>query len=256
MKVLFIRRIISLLKMKSVVLTLATLFFIPISLFAQLLKPISWEVSVSKKNVETGETLELIFQADIDENWYLYSSDFDPDLGPVVTSFTFNPGDGYRLVDGIRPIEPQKKYDDIFEGEYTYFKKKGEFRQTVEILAPQANIGGSFEYQVCSDINGQCINFEDEFIFEVQDGNVVRSEIVAAQQQGGGSAKPLFEIQGMQNETETAVPDQAETEKAQEVESEEGLLTQRDPNDPYSSGLCWWHSWEDWQLCLHLVYFP
>ncbi|MBS0000339.1 MAG: thioredoxin family protein, partial [Cyclobacteriaceae bacterium] len=98
-----------------------------------------------------------------DENWYLYSSDFDPDLGPMVTEFIFEPDDSYELAGDIKPVNPKKSYDEIFEGEYTYFSGKAEFRQTVRALAPDLKIQGSYSYQVCSDIDGKCIPFEDEF---------------------------------------------------------------------------------------------
>ena len=34
-------------------------------------------------------TAQIIFTAKIDPDWYLYSSDFDPELGPNVTTFVF-----------------------------------------------------------------------------------------------------------------------------------------------------------------------
>ncbi len=71
-----------------------------------------------------GQELDLIFNAVIDQNWYLYSSDFDPDLGPIVTEFTFEPDESYELVGEIRPINPKKKYDDLWEGEIHLFCRK------------------------------------------------------------------------------------------------------------------------------------
>ena len=48
-----------------------------------------WTYSFSKPEVKKGETVDLIFTATIDKDWYMYSSDFDPDLGPMLTTFTF-----------------------------------------------------------------------------------------------------------------------------------------------------------------------
>ncbi|WP_027000902.1 protein-disulfide reductase DsbD family protein [Eisenibacter elegans] len=133
---------------------------------AQILKPAKWQMSLSTTEVTVGDELELIFTATIDDKWYLYSSDFDPNLGPQVTEFSFTPHPSYQLLGGIRPINPQKKYDDIWEGEYTYFKKKGEFRQRVKILAENPKIEGTYSYQVCSDVDGKCIPFESDFSFK------------------------------------------------------------------------------------------
>jgi thiol:disulfide interchange protein len=142
------------------------LIFFAIGANAQILNPTKWEFEVSKKQVAPGEELDLVFKARIEQKWYLYSSDFDPDLGPLLTTFEFEPNDSYELVGEIRPINPSKGYDDIFEGEYTYFKGNGEFRQTVKILKSNPVIKGTIEYQVCSDVDGRCINLDADFVFE------------------------------------------------------------------------------------------
>ena len=140
--------------------------FLPLS-FSQVIKPISWTQELSKKvaNVQEGDTLIISFKAKIDDNWYLYSSDFDPDLGPIVTTFDFEENDTYQLIDSIKPINPSKGYDDIWEGEYTYFKKHGEFQQKLVIQSVPFYIEGSYNYQVCSDVDGKCIPFDEEFSF-------------------------------------------------------------------------------------------
>lgn len=144
-------------------------FFCLLSLQAQLLKPVKWSQATSAQEVAVGQEIDLIFKASIDKGWYLYSSDFDPDLGPIVTSFTFTPDpQSYELVGGIRPVKPKKKYDDLFGGDVTYFKGTGTFRQTVRILKPNPTINALMEGQTCSDETGQCIQLEEEFVFEIK----------------------------------------------------------------------------------------
>ncbi len=75
--------------------------------YCQILEPAKWRTTTSANEVETGQELDLIFNVIIDQNWYLYSSDFDPDLGPMVTEFTFEPNESYELIDGIKPINPK-----------------------------------------------------------------------------------------------------------------------------------------------------
>ena len=148
-------------------LLLFSFLFLSISASAQVLQPARWEEVLSKSEVTKGDTVDLIFRVKIDPEWYLYSSDFDPELGPMVTTFTFAPSEQYALVGDIQPIGAKEKYDDIWEGNYTYFTEEAEFRQAVKILEVDIDsIQGSYEYQVCSDVTGQCIPFEDEFTFE------------------------------------------------------------------------------------------
>lgn len=83
---------------------------------AQVLKPAAWSYDASKKQVAVGEEVELIFNVKIDKDWYLYSSDFDPDLGPMVTEFSFEKHPSYELVGKVKPVDPKKKYDELWEG--------------------------------------------------------------------------------------------------------------------------------------------
>ncbi len=149
--------------MKKVIIASFLFLFVIFQLVAQILQPASWKVETSKSEVSVGDEIDIIFRAAIDPGWYLYSSDFDPDLGPMVTTFTFDPNGTYELVGGIRAIHPQKKYDEIFKGDVTYFKNTGEFRQTVKILKTHPRISGKYSYQVCSDVSGQCIPFDESF---------------------------------------------------------------------------------------------
>lgn len=139
-------------------------FLFTLTSYSQVLKPISWKVELSEQTPSVGEEVEIRFKAKIDQDWYLYSSDFDPDLGPMVTEFNFETNDTYELVGEIEPINPSRKYDSaIWMGEYTYFKKEGLFIQKVKILKEEFSISGNYTYQVCSDIDGKCIPFDDEF---------------------------------------------------------------------------------------------
>ena len=199
------------------------------TLMGQILHPANWEHKFSKDNVSIGEQVDLIFEISIDPKWYLYSSDFDPDLGPKVTEFYFSPDDSYQLVGGIRPINASEGYDDIFEGNYTYFKEKGEFRQTVEILKADPVIAGSYDYQVCSDIDGKCIPFDEEFSFEgltVVTGN---SEGAPEQQQ---EFTPL-DIGEAVPETKPSKAESASSEE-QGVIQKSSIWSQKSTNTPFS----------------------
>ncbi|MCC5944417.1 MAG: thioredoxin family protein [Bernardetiaceae bacterium] len=141
------------------------------SAMAQIQTPAKWK-SYHKPNADiaVGSIVTLYFEATIDKDWYLYSSDFDPDLGPMVTTFAFEESDSYQRIGNIEPQNPKKKYDDLWGGEYTYFVGTGVFTQKIKILKPnpivkaQANV----DYQVCTDKTGQCIPLEEDFSFEIK----------------------------------------------------------------------------------------
>jgi thiol:disulfide interchange protein len=139
------------------------LFGLPFAGFSQIEKHSSWNNSLSKEEVKAGGEVELIFQAKIDKSWYMYSSDFDPDLGPTVTTFTFKPSKEFQLVGKIQPVGAKKKFDELWGGEIKYFTGQAEFRQKIKVLGPVSKIEGTIEYQECSDIDGKCIPHEEDF---------------------------------------------------------------------------------------------
>ena len=132
---------------------------------AQVLHPATWKVSVSPSTPNAGEEVIISFDVKIDEKWYLYSNDFDPDLGPMLAEFVFEPHVGYELVGETLPINPKRKYDSLWEGEVSIFYEKARFTQKVKILDPDYVIKGTYEYQVCTDATGKCIPGDGEFEF-------------------------------------------------------------------------------------------
>src|SRR5690606_26059122 len=67
-------------------------------LVAQILQPAKWKTDVSAKTVTIGDEIDLIFLVDLQKDWYIYSTDFDPDLGPMVTEFNFKPNPSYEQI--------------------------------------------------------------------------------------------------------------------------------------------------------------
>jgi thiol:disulfide interchange protein DsbD len=131
---------------------------------AQIINPTHWSFSVSKKNLKAGDEAELIFNVKLDDTWHLYSNDFDPNLGPKVAVFKFNPSKEYKLIGNVKPIGAVEEYDEIFEGKVRLFHHHAEFRQKVKILAP-CSVTGSYETQSCSEKIGKCVDQEGDFSF-------------------------------------------------------------------------------------------
>jgi thiol:disulfide interchange protein len=137
-----------------------------ISAPAQVLTPAKWTTSSTTESAKIGEEIELIFKATIDNNWYLYSSEFDCEDGPIKTNFTFKPDPSYQLVGKIKAINPIDKHDKIFECDVKIFKGNAEFRQRIKILSTKLKISGEYEYQVCTELTGQCVPGNGEFLFD------------------------------------------------------------------------------------------
>ncbi|MCG8412551.1 MAG: thioredoxin family protein [Bacteroidales bacterium] len=129
--------------------------------FGKVEQPALWECELSDTDPEIGDTISLVFNVKIDQGWHLYSTDFDPELGPTVTTFNFESSSSFDLVGKITPIGAKRKYDEIWEGEVSYFKKKAKFVQKILVKETPVLVKGTYDYQVCSEM--QCISFDDEF---------------------------------------------------------------------------------------------
>jgi len=136
------------------------------SVFAQLKEKPKWTLSFSKEQVKVGDQLELIFKSKIEKNWYMYANDFDENVGPIVATIDFKKHPSYQLVGKTKPVGNHHKYDDVFEGDVSIFKGVAEFRQTVKILAQNPIIKTTLEFQVCSEVSGMCVLFEDDLEFK------------------------------------------------------------------------------------------
>lgn len=148
--------------------------FIPIFLilwvnpsFSQIISPPQWDIQLSDQAPQTGDTTELILKATIPTNWYIYSNDFDPDLGPLLTELSLEDAKGVEKLGELKAIDPKIKYEEIWEGEVTYFEQEGLFRQKLLIVDDKTAIVGTLSYQMCSDVTGQCINYEEDFSIQL-----------------------------------------------------------------------------------------
>jgi thiol:disulfide interchange protein DsbD len=138
---------------------------------AQIEQHSKWKTYTEPADVSTvkvGETIKLYFEVDIEKDWYVYSSDFDKLLGPIVAELAFEKNDAFEVIGAFKAVSPKKKYDDLWGGDYTYFVKKGKFYQVVKILKPSATIKTTLTYQECSEVSGKCVMQEPDFAFNIK----------------------------------------------------------------------------------------
>ncbi len=153
--------------------------FLLISFFAQaqIVKPPKWTISIEPKTLQVGDQAMLVMEAEIPISWYIYSNDFDPDLGPNLTILNLELSDSYSSAGTLKGINAKKKFDEIWEGDITYFMGKGRFEQPLKINSTEGTIKATLEYQMCTDLTGKCINYEEDIeISFVANPATVKSE--------------------------------------------------------------------------------
>ncbi len=171
------------------------LFFVIFSFgkssFAQepsvLKKTPEWKIALDKKEVKVGDEITITFTSEIEKDWYMYSNDFDPNLGPIAADFTFKKDKSYELVGKLKPIGSKPHYEDIWKGNVSTFTKKAIFTQKVKILSDKPVIKGSRYFQECSEVTGVCMPpFDQEF--EVKGITVIGNVLSVS-----GSTQPVLD---------------------------------------------------------------
>ncbi|MFD2833562.1 thioredoxin family protein [Gramella sp. AN32] len=173
-------------------LTLYLIVFITsLSGYGQVMDPPNWQISADKENPVPGDTIVISFKADIPIDWYLYSSDFDPDLGPMITEINFGKNEGYEVMGDLIPVGSKEKYDELWGGKYTYFTGTAEFQQRIKLIKTEAVVEAVATYQICSDVTGQCIPFETDVFWKNNEGSLGGQSTNAGKDAGGAPTKDL-----------------------------------------------------------------
>ncbi len=132
---------------------LAGFIFISVSLSAQVLNPVTWNVS-SKKIKD--KTFEVRMTANLEKGWHIYSQT-TPDGGPVPTAIQFVKNPLVNLEGKVKEVgKLEQRHEDLFGVDVKQFSDKVDFVQHLTLKSPiktSANV--SVEYMVCND--RQCL---------------------------------------------------------------------------------------------------
>ncbi len=133
------------------------------TLFAQK-NPVHWKYSTKKIN---NCEYDLIFFANIDEPWHIYSIAKPEKGAPNPTLISLDKNGNYELVGEIKETPPMKEFDVIFKVNITYHKNNATFTQRIKILTGNTfKITGKQDFQACTD--EMCIfPPSDDFSFDI-----------------------------------------------------------------------------------------
>lgn len=125
---------------------------------AQIRKdPTRWTISGPVKPAKVGDVVELTIRASISGDWHIYSSDLNPDIGPVPTSVKLKPSAAYKAVGAPVPVGVHEKFEEVWGAKIRQFDGAATIRQKVKILKANPAIALTVEYQACSDKDGACL---------------------------------------------------------------------------------------------------
>ncbi len=163
--------------MKKILFIIITLLTFTAGINAQKITPAKWSWALSKPNPVVGEIVDIVFTLRMDKSWHHYSSDFDPKVGPIVSTIKLKSNDSFEAIGTLKSINSKKKHDEVFDGDVAFFEGKGEMRQSIKILKENPVIEGLYDGQVCSDVTGQCVPVKGAFKIEAKTGSTTDASV-------------------------------------------------------------------------------
>ena len=96
---------------------------------------------------------QIVFTADIDAGWHVYSTDLG-DGGPISATFNTDKMEGLELDGKLMPQGKEvENFDKLFDMKVRYFENKATFVQKLEITGETYYIEGFLEYGACNNEN-------------------------------------------------------------------------------------------------------
>ena len=112
-------------------------------------RPVKWFFSVKQVNANEAE---LVFTAKISDGYHVYSQDINPDVGPIPTTFVFNPDKSYSLDGKVSEGKSVEIYDPNFEAKLKYFSGDAVFVQKIKTNGKKPfEVSGTVTYMVCDE---------------------------------------------------------------------------------------------------------
>lgn len=133
--------------MKKIATIFLFISFFTLSSFSQILEPVTWNFTT----VDLGNNeYELVFTAEIDDPWHLYSQKID--MQPPATLFVFEENANIELIGDVSETESIEVFDPNFDMMIRYFSHEAVFKQKVKILnGVSTTIKGFVEFMSCDD---------------------------------------------------------------------------------------------------------
>ena len=131
-------------------LGLMNLFFLPSPAQAQIYDPVSWDFKSIRMS---QDEYDLVFTAEMDKGWSIYSQYLEKEDGPVPTSFNFDEADHYVPVSKNEECDLNRKevFDKLFSMKLIKFSSKAYFIQKIKVSDPSKEISGFLEFMTCDD---------------------------------------------------------------------------------------------------------
>ncbi len=147
--------------------------------FSQIYDPVKWSFDVKKNQ---PNEYELLFTANIQEHWHIYTQYLNGESGPIPTQFRFNPLKNAQLIGKTSEPKGITEHDPNFDMILTYFENQVVFKQKVTIKNTTV-VSGELEYMACDAercLPPEIVPFEFTLTFEATENTPNVSDTATA----------------------------------------------------------------------------
>lgn len=118
--------------------------------FAQLAySPVEWSHTTQKVS---DTEYDLVFTANVNSGWYIYSQYLESDDGPIRTSFNFNKNEGVEFLGKTKEAGKKSEgYDALFDMNVIKYSGEVTFTQRVKITKGKPTLSGWLEFMTCDE---------------------------------------------------------------------------------------------------------
>ena len=129
--------------------------------------PVSWTIS----NIQTAPCkYDVLFKADIEDGWHIYSQSMPGDNGPLPVEFTINTDGKVKRQGKVQEPTPMKQYSPVWEMDILSFEKEVTFKQPIELTGSSGSVKGDVYFMVCSKKNCLAPSYQDfSLVFETDE---------------------------------------------------------------------------------------
>jgi len=198
-------------------------FLIPFLTFAQmggqqqLVNPLQWHTNVEKTS---DNTYNLIIEADIEDDWHLYSQFNDP-MGSLPIEFEWKDAkNNYKVIGKAKEINTHKAYNEVFKVTETFFSKHAKLIQPIKLINKNhQKIDVTLYGQACKE---SCIQIKKKLSFDLNKAKDIsekkekKNVVIPPAEKTEKSKKIEKNISKKTNTSETQT-----TEKSQETQPKE-----------------------------------
>jgi thiol:disulfide interchange protein DsbD len=124
---------------------------------------LQWRWHIEPSGAQVGDQAELVFSAEIPAGFIVYASDFSGELGPRPAKLSIDSNDAIELSGALQAVNSQRRRDQTFGTEYSYFAGHAEFRQKIRVLRKAVTIAARIDGQTCQENDGLCALFREPF---------------------------------------------------------------------------------------------